>query len=77
MSDPRLCIDCRHYDPGRLPGDGFDYCRHPAAMMRRERSLVTGEIPAPRYHWPVWMRSDHMPCGPDAKLFEPKPKGFV
>lgn len=63
----RFCQDCDHYRVGDPFHSGLDTCAHPSLPEKRDR--VRGEL-LPHYCNSVRGYAD--PCGPDAKLFEPK-----
>ena len=79
----RKCKDCYHSRPGKI--SEFLFWRWSFAKCHHESSIVEG-TKNPRYHlgedapsdrdysYCSEARSDGGPCGPQAKLFEPRPK---
>lgn len=62
----KLCKDCNNL---KSYLDSIFLCKHPE--VSNKRSLIDGHV---RYENCSVARLSHQPCGPDAKLFEPKPK---
>lgn len=67
--EKRYCEDCIWFKDSDLPGGSF--CENTAGtdfdgVQRRKK-----------YHRTCWgRRSENGNCGPEAKLFEPKPKNW-
>lgn len=72
----KLCIDCKHYQPGREP---FDECYHPNNIKFNGQTLVTGGNQKPSTYWmPFTHRSKSgldvyllTLCGQKGRWFEP------
>ena len=69
----KFCKDCRHFLPAaKMPASGhygrYDRQEHECAAFRDGFNLVTGE----RFLPCEYCRRENGPCGPDAKLFEPR-----
>lgn len=75
----KICVDCVHHVKQRVYIGMFGYTQNACAMCamkikEQEKTCpVTGEVTPPVYGSCQAMRFDDGDCGPDAKLFEPKP----
>ena len=63
-----LCKDCRWCE---RPACADAHCLHPQATYK-STNVVSGEVKARRFFCELF-RGFSMNCGPEAKLFEPKP----
>ena len=68
----RYCENCIWYDSGRMSliGFGVEVCRHKKAKTHNVEDLV--HRPSEYQVKCKTMRLSDLPCGPDAKLYEPR-----
>lgn len=71
MNDPKFCVNCKfHIMPY---GDGKVSLEAHGCTAPHEVNLVTGQREYDSAKKCTWMREKGNTCGPDGKLFEPKP----
>ena len=70
MNEPRYCAQCRYYRGAHLSTAPSTWCTctHPSALGNRD--IVTGNQ-SPASCWD--MRAIDGKCGPEARLFSPRP----
>lgn len=80
MSDPRFCRDCRHYQQSEWESiDAYGKRSKGMTEFRCERQfdmpadIVTGHVMHSFGGNPYAMRAEDGACGPEGKLWEPRP----
>ena len=65
MSQIKLCKDCKHHTAILS-----DWCN---ALVTESTNLVTGKVEKSGHHYCEILRDYGFRCGPEGKLWEPKP----